>query len=186
LCAAFYAKPLCALTATGILRLTEGLTSNRDSLLTSPYIKETLIDGAIALVIVEGEARSNAATVSFFSEVAHYPAALWVSIEQSSFTHSLLSTTDKFTLAVLSQTQKQIAIDCGTTSGRDKDKVASLNTYKSPSGYLFLHGAIASTGCNVRERIDLEDHTVFVADIIESHLDSRAAHLRQLLMSDLS
>lgn len=155
-------------------------------LLDSPYIKQAVVDSAVALVIVEGESRPNAMTVSFFSEVAHHPTALWVSIARDSFTYSLLTKTDKFTLAVLSQNQKQIAIECGTKSGRDTDKSASLNTYTSPGGFLFLHGALASTGCTVRERVELEDHTIFVADIIESHLDSKSAHLRQLLISDFN
>jgi flavin reductase (DIM6/NTAB) family NADH-FMN oxidoreductase RutF len=152
----------------------------------SPYIKDALTNGAIALLIVEGETRPNAMTVSFFSEVAHHPTALWVSIDRTSFTYSLLAKTDRFTLAVLNQTQKQLALECGTSSGRDKDKSASLNMYKSPGGFLFLQGALASTGCNVRERIDLEEHTIFIADILESQLDSRSAHLRQLLLSDIN
>jgi flavin reductase (DIM6/NTAB) family NADH-FMN oxidoreductase RutF len=153
--------------------------------LINPYIADSIVESAVALVIVEAGSRSNAMTVSFFSEVAHHPAALWVSISPSTHTHSLIEETGRFTLAVLNQTQKSLALHCGTVSGRDHDKRAILDLYKSPGNFLFLRGALASTGCSLRESVPLGDHTMFVADILESHLDSRRAHLRQLLLSDL-
>jgi flavin reductase (DIM6/NTAB) family NADH-FMN oxidoreductase RutF len=144
-----------------------------------------VVESAVALVLVETQTTRNAMTVSFFSEVAHHPTALWVSIAKTTHTHSLLEQTSRFSLAVLNQNQRTLALECGTVSGKDHDKCGSLALYKSPSDFLFLHGALATTGCVVRQRVNLGDHTLFVADIIESHLDSRKAHLRQLLLSDL-
>jgi flavin reductase (DIM6/NTAB) family NADH-FMN oxidoreductase RutF len=125
-------------------------------------------------------------TTSFFSEVAHHPTALWVAISPKNYTYCLVQEAGRFTLAVLNEKQKDLALQCGTESGRDTDKCANLDTYQSPRGFIFLHGALASVGCSVRETVELEDHTIFIADIIESHLDSRKAHLRHLLLSDLS
>jgi flavin reductase (DIM6/NTAB) family NADH-FMN oxidoreductase RutF len=153
--------------------------------LASPYITDYCVESAVGLVIVEARDACNAMTVSFFSEVAHHPTSLWVSISTTTYTHSLIEETSRFTLAVLNQTQKAIALHCGTVSGKDHNKCANLDLYKSPGGFLFLRGALASTGCSVRQRVNLGDHALFVADIIESHLDSRKAHLRQLLLSDL-
>lgn len=144
-----------------------------------------MIESAVGLVLVKLGAASNAMTVSFFSEVAHHPTALWVSIEKSSHTHSLLEQTAEFSLIVLNQTQKDIAIACGTVSGRTRDKCADLDVYLNQSGFLFLGGALASTGCRIRQRLDVGDHTLFVGDIIECEIESRKSHLRQLLLSDL-
>jgi flavin reductase (DIM6/NTAB) family NADH-FMN oxidoreductase RutF len=154
-------------------------------LLTNPYVAGHVVESAVGLVLVESQEARNAMTVSFFSEVAHHPTALWVSISTQTYTHSLIEETNRFTLSVLSQKQRAIALKCGTVSGQQHDKCASLDLYKSPGGFLFLRGALASTGCSVRQRISLGDHTLYVADILESHLDSRSAHLRQLLLSDL-
>jgi flavin reductase (DIM6/NTAB) family NADH-FMN oxidoreductase RutF len=154
-------------------------------MLTTPYVTGSVIESAVGLVLVETGNNRNAMTVSFFSEVAHHPTALWVAISNKTYTHSLIEQTGRFTLAILNQKQKALALQCGTVSGRDQDKCATLDLYKSPNDFLFLRGALASTGCSVRQRVDLGDHTLFVADILESHLDSRKAHLRQLLLSDL-
>jgi flavin reductase (DIM6/NTAB) family NADH-FMN oxidoreductase RutF len=153
--------------------------------LISPYITNSVIESAVGLVLIKAGEISNAMTVSLFSEVAHHPTALWVSIHRDSYTHSLLREKPEFSLAVLNQTQKQVALACGTVSGRDQNKCLALDLYLNSSGFLFLQGALASTSCRVRQSVDLDDHTLFVADIIEAELESRTSHLRHLLLSDL-
>jgi flavin reductase (DIM6/NTAB) family NADH-FMN oxidoreductase RutF len=153
--------------------------------MTSPYITHSLIDSAVGLILVQARERLNAMAISFFSEVAHHPTALWAAIAPGTLTHSMIQETGRFSLAVLNQTQAQIAMMCGSVSGRQTDKCSRLDLHKSPSGFLFLAGALASTGCVVRHSGTTGDHTIFVADIIEAELDSTTLHLRQLLLSDL-
>lgn len=151
----------------------------------SPYITDSLIESAVGLIVVAAGQRRNAMTLSFFSEVAHHPTTLWVSVAQTAYTHSLIEEAGQFSLIVLNQTQKKIALACGTISGRDRDKCAALNLYRNPEGFLFLDQALASTACRVRHSVPIGEHTLFVADILEAELDSRTGHLRQLLLSDL-
>jgi flavin reductase (DIM6/NTAB) family NADH-FMN oxidoreductase RutF len=151
----------------------------------SPYLTSAIIESAVGLLLVKAGPRSNAMTISCFSEVAHHPTTLWISVAKTSYSHELIKETGRFSLAVLNQSQKAIAISCGTVSGRQQDKCASLDLYSSPAGLLFLRGALASTGCHVRQTVDIDDHNLFVADIVETNLDSRNAHLRHLLLSDL-
>lgn len=139
----------------------------------------------MGLVVVKTGNRANAMTVSFFSEVAHHPTSLWVSIARTSYTHTLLEEAGQFSLIVLNQTQKEVALTCGSVSGRDRDKCANLDLYPGPEGYLFLNGALASTACSVRQSVPVEDHTLFVADILQTEIESRKSYLRQLLLSDL-
>lgn len=152
--------------------------------MTSPYITDSIIPSIVGLVVVKTGDRTNAMTVSFFSEVAHHPTSLWVSIAKTSYTHSLLEEGGRFSLIVLNQTQKEIALGCGSVSGRDQDKCAALDLYPGPEGYLFLNGALASTACSVRQSVPVQDHTLFIADILQTEIESRKSHLRQLLLSD--
>ena len=151
----------------------------------SPYISTSVIESTVGLVIVKAGEIRNAMTVSFYSEVAHHPTALWISIAKSSFTHELLRQQPEFTLAVLNQKQINIANTCGSVSGRDQDKCSFLDLYETPQGFLFLRGALASTSSRVRDSVDLGEHTLFIANILETELESRTSHLRQLLLSDL-
>ncbi len=151
----------------------------------SPYISHSVIESAVGLVLVKAGEICNAMTVSLFSEVAHHPTALWVSINQDCYTHTLLQKQPDFSLVVLNQKQKEIALTCGTVSGREQDKCSRLDLYLNPSGFLFLRDALSSTSCRIRQSLDVDDHTLFVADILEVELESRRSHLRHLLLSDL-
>jgi flavin reductase (DIM6/NTAB) family NADH-FMN oxidoreductase RutF len=144
-----------------------------------------VVDAVVGLLIVEAAGQRNALTVSFFSESAHHPTSLWVSVRQSTLSHSLLTQTDRFSLAVLNRSPRHIAWLCGTISGRDRDKCASLQLYRSPRGFLFLHSALSSTACIVRRVHRTNDHNMFIGDIVEAEVDTGVAHRRQLLLSDL-
>ncbi len=144
-----------------------------------------MLPSIVGLVVVKTIDRANAMTVSFFSEVAHHPTSLWVSIAKTAYTHTLLEAVGRFSLIVLNQRQKEIALTCGSLSGRDRDKCASLDLYQGPEGFLFLSGALASTACQVRQSVSVGDHTLFIADILQCEIESRKSYLRQLLLSDL-
>ena len=151
----------------------------------SPYITDSVIESAVGLLLIEAGSHRNAMTISCFSEAAHHPATLWISVAKSTHSHALLSETGRFSLAVLNRNQRDIALQCGTVSGREHDKCASLDLYHNQEGFLFLRRALASTACSVRHSVEVGDHTLFVADILSSDLDSSSAHLRHLLISDL-
>ena len=150
----------------------------------SPYF-DGLTPAPVGLVLVNADGRRNASTVTFFSEVAHYPTAMWVSLNTSSLSHDLIRSCGAFTLSVLSRKQRDIAIACGTVSGRDADKCATLDVTETPGGFLYLLGAVASTACRVTQTVPLGDHTLFVANLIEGERDTRAARLGPLLSIDL-
>ena len=145
----------------------------------------TLMPAPVAIVIASAGDRRDASTVTFFSEVAHHPTSLWVSLNTSSLTHELVQESGEFTLSVLSRKQRDLALACGTISGRQADKCAGLDLVLTPRGFHYLVGAIASTACRVRRTISLGDHTVFIADMLEGERDTRAARLGPLLSIDV-
>ena len=110
---------------------------------------------------------------------------MWLSLDVSTFAHELIEAGGKFTLAVLNRRQGDLALRCGTASGRDTDKCAGLDLSETHGGFLYLAGAIASTACHVRRSISAGDHTVFIADLIEGERDTRSARLGPLLSIDL-
>ncbi len=153
--------------------------------LKTPYIADCIVESVVGLVLVMAKPQSNAMTVSFFSEVAHHPTSLWVSIAKTTYTHYLIEQIGRFSLVVLHQNQQKIALACGSRSGREIDKCSALDLYPGPDGFLFLNDGLASTACSVRHSVSVGDHTLFIADILESRINSRKSYLRQLLVSDL-
>ncbi len=151
----------------------------------SPYITGSIVDSPVALVITEAGDRPNAMTLSFFSEVSHYPTSLWISVAAGAYTHSLIEETGRFSLILLHQAQKQLALACGAVSGRDRDKCAGLHFHRGPEGYLYLADSLSSIACRVRSRTSAGDHTLFVADILAGEIETRNALRRHLLVRDL-
>jgi flavin reductase (DIM6/NTAB) family NADH-FMN oxidoreductase RutF len=154
--------------------------------LINPYLQQSVVESAVGLVVVETPSRRNAMTVSFFSEVAHYPASMWVSIARDSLTYSLLEEVGHFAFILLHQGQDALALSCGTCSGRERDKCAGLELYRFAERFLFLRDALTSTACRVRKLQDLGDHSLFIADILAGHVETRNTFARPLLLSDLS
>ncbi len=175
---------MCAAARVRPFGIPRAKVEGEDSL-TSPYITDSIVEGAVGLVIVNTQKASNAMTVSLFSEVAHHPTSLWVSIARKTYTHELIEQVGRFSVIILHRNQKDTALACGLKSGREFDKCAYLDLYPGPAGFLFLGDGMASTACSVRQSLPVGDHTLFIADILESRMNSRRSHLRQLLLSDL-
>ena len=151
----------------------------------SPYLDGAVLPAPVALVLVRSGAQRTATTVSFFSEVAHHPTSLWVSLSATSFAHELVLECGEFTLAILSRAQGAVARACGSVSGRHRDKCAELPLYESSSGVLYLAGSLSSTACRVRNTIPQGSHRVFIADMLEGDIDTRAVRVGHLLTTDL-
>ncbi len=119
-----------------------------------------------------------------FSEVAHHPTTLWVSVAKASFSHELLLADGRFSLAVLQERQAAWARACGLESGRSCDKAAELPLYREKDS-VHLDGALSSIVCRVTRTVDVDDHTLFLADILSAKTDTRNLSLRHLLTTDL-
>jgi flavin reductase (DIM6/NTAB) family NADH-FMN oxidoreductase RutF len=156
-----------------------------ESIRRSPYVTRAAVESPVGLVVVRVGERSNAMTVSFFSEVAHHPTSMWISIERQCYTHSLLKETNEFSFMTLHHRQTEIAVACGTESGRARDKCKGLALYDNGAGFLFLRGAMASTACRVFQSHPLGEHTLFLAHVLSGDMYQGRSSLRNLLISDL-
>lgn len=151
----------------------------------SPYVEGALLDGVVGLLVTETGGERNAMTVSCFSELAHHPTALWVSVATTSRTHELLLVGGTFSLSLLAADQGDVARTCGTVSGRELDKCAGLSLRAPRSPFWFLDGALTCTACEVYDRIPVGDHTIFLGTILFGEFDSRRKFRRHLLVADL-
>jgi flavin reductase (DIM6/NTAB) family NADH-FMN oxidoreductase RutF len=152
----------------------------------NPYIDRSVVVSPVGLVLTEWQGKRNAMTVSFFSEVAHHPTTLWMSIERSSYTHELIEASGHFTLVVLDDSQAAIARACGSVSGRMADKCGGLKLYHGPGEELYMEDAFASAACRVRSARRLDDRTLFIADILAGEFESSRSIHRHLLTTDLA
>jgi flavin reductase (DIM6/NTAB) family NADH-FMN oxidoreductase RutF len=153
--------------------------------MSSPYLNGAVVPSAVGLIITESGERRNAATITHFSEVAHHPVSLWVSIANGSLTSELILESGQFSLMVLHSGQQALALDCGTSSGRTRDKCSGLTLRRGPEGFLVLADSLAAIACRVISRHEIGDHTLFIAAILAGDYDTRTTMRRHLLTTDL-
>lgn len=144
-----------------------------------------IVESPVALVVAETETLRSAAAIHTFSEVAHHPTTLWVSLPVASGVRSLIEESGRFTLAVLQKKQAEIARHCLRASAPGCDNCGTLPLYRTRDGYLFLRGAQACVACRVRSRHPVGDHIIFIADLLFGDVDRGARPLRHLLVSDV-
>jgi flavin reductase (DIM6/NTAB) family NADH-FMN oxidoreductase RutF len=151
----------------------------------SPYLQGSVVDSPVGILLTEADDRRNAMTISFFSEVAHHPTSLWISIDPSCFSRELIDASGRFTLVVLHEGQAELAWQCGQTSGREIDKFSQLRTHRGPENFLYLDDAYAAAACRVRSRHTAGDHLLLVADILAGEVETRLSIRRPLLTRHL-
>jgi flavin reductase (DIM6/NTAB) family NADH-FMN oxidoreductase RutF len=150
------------------------------------YIDEAVHNGPVAILHAEHQGLSNLAAISFFSEVAHHPTSLWVSVETTSYSRELIQASGRFSLSVLHQGQAKLALHCGARSGRELDKCAGVALYHDPRGFHVVEDCLASAWCEVKSILPLGGHMLVIAGIVAGTINTKAAKVRHLLISDVA
>lgn len=153
----------------------------------SPYLTHAVVENAVALVTSSHAARKNVMTVSFFAESSHVPPLLRVAISPACLTHELITRSGWFGLSLLAEGQDELALTCGTISGRQLDKFAELRLRHrlTEHGVPLLLGCLTTSECQVVDRVEFGDHTLFLGRIRESFRQSGLSYRDALLVSHL-
>jgi flavin reductase (DIM6/NTAB) family NADH-FMN oxidoreductase RutF len=153
----------------------------------SPYVAQSVVDGGVALVTSAGRGLINVMTVSFFAESSHLPVLLRVALAPRSLTHELVSESGWFGLSVLCHGQEELALQCGSASGRELPKFERwrIRYYLSPHGVPLLRDALTTSECRVVTRVPLHDHTLFIGEVVASFTQTRQSFRDPLLVSEL-
>lgn len=154
---------------------------------TSPYLAHAVIDNGVALVTSAVESRCNVMTASFFAESSHIPVLVRVAIAPSCLTHDLIVTSGWFGLSLLSKGQEDLALSCGSMSGREVFKLQRLGLryHLGAHGVPLLPDCLTTSECRVIEQTALADHTLFTGEIVASFRQSKISYRETLLVSDL-
>lgn len=90
-------------------------------------------------------------------------------ISKPNLTHDLIYTSGVFTLHLLRHDQFELIYHLGMQSGRDVDKLATLETSDGKTGCPILKDCIAGFECKVVNAMDTGAATFFLGDVINIH-----------------
>jgi flavin reductase (DIM6/NTAB) family NADH-FMN oxidoreductase RutF len=98
---------------------------------------------------------------------------LAVAVSMSAYTHQSLEETGEFVLAWPGAGQEEIIAQAGECSGREVDKFATFELQTVPGQHLgvpLVEGCAAAFECVVVSQLELEDHSVFIGEIMGAHV----------------
>lgn len=131
----------------------------------------SLTHGVYVLGVHTSE-QDNLMTAAWLCQVSSSPAMLAVAVSNGHLTADLIQRAGAFTVSVLNSNQKDIALKCGTVSGRKADKTTLVNIDRNGSGIPVIHGSIAQMECRVVDTNTITgNHTIFIAQVTDAAFD---------------
>ncbi|HER00635.1 MAG TPA: flavin reductase family protein [candidate division Zixibacteria bacterium] len=123
---------------------------------------------------IEGE-KPNIITLSWVGICNSEPPMIGVGIRESRFTYHMVVEAGEFVVNIPGENQVKAADLCGNTSGRNKDKFAETGFTAIPADKVsapLIKECPINMECVVKHSIKLGSHDYFIAEIVETHVNS--------------
>jgi flavin reductase (DIM6/NTAB) family NADH-FMN oxidoreductase RutF len=108
-------------------------------------------------------------TASFVMPVSFEPKLLAFSISPHRYTYENLKEVPEFGINVLEKEQREIAIICGTRSGREADKFEIAKITKEDSKFIkppLVKECPISLECKVEQMVEAGDHFIVIGRVV--------------------
>lgn len=125
------------------------------------------------LVSCVGKAgKPNVTTVAWAMPASKEPPLVAISLVQTHHSHALIQESGEFVLNVPTLELLQAVYACGSLTGRSFDKFKKANLTPMPAKRVkapAIRECIAHLECEVVDKLEVGDHTVFVGKILEAY-----------------
>lgn len=137
---------------------------------------EMIFHGPTVLIGVRNGAKSkfNLFAVSWITPCSIEPPLVAISVNPKNFSHELIKNTGEFTVNIPNISFLDKLHFCGTSSGRDIDKIEKLSLTPVEAQILktpLIEECIAHLECKVIQNIDVGDHTLFIAEVLAASVN---------------
>jgi flavin reductase (DIM6/NTAB) family NADH-FMN oxidoreductase RutF len=117
------------------------------------------------------EDKLNGLTVAWVSQASMKPIMVSIAIHKPWYSHELLSKSEYFAIHVLADDQIDIGKHFGYKSGRDSNKLESIDWSPKYKGVPVIEGCKAVLGCRKIKQVSAGDHTIFIGVVEYSEVD---------------
>lgn len=109
--------------------------------------------------------KDNLMTAAWLCQVSSSPAMIAVAVSKGHLTSDLMEQAKVFSVSVLNDQQKSVALACGKVSGRTEDKLKLVETCTGDDQIPLIAHAAAWMKCRVVQTVLASDHKVFFAQV---------------------
>ncbi|MGM0651241.1 MAG: flavin reductase family protein [Bacillota bacterium] len=128
-----------------------------------------------ALIGCGNESEKNIITLAWVGVVNSSPPMITAAVRPNRHSYQIIKESEEFTVNLPNKTQVELADGCGTLSGRDLNKFEHFKV-TAEQGTLKQAPMIAecpvSMECKLEHTLELASHTVFIAEVVSSYVDS--------------
>lgn len=135
------------------------------------------------------DGKPNAMCCSSVTQVTYSPARIAVAVNKNNLTHDYIKQSGVFSLSLLGKSQSRIAHHFGRNSGKQINKFEQYNQKTGKTGSPIVEECPGYYDCQVDHSatIDLDSHSLFVANVVEASVDSHEPLLTYLdYLGDMS
>jgi flavin reductase (DIM6/NTAB) family NADH-FMN oxidoreductase RutF len=115
--------------------------------------------------------RRNAMTLNWATQVSFDPKLIGVSVEQTAFTHELISEGGVFSLNILDREDRAIVRKFVKPVEVDAEAMTlnGFSFHDGRTGAPVLDQAVAYADCEVRQAVECGGHTLFIGEVVDSN-----------------
>ncbi len=128
-----------------------------------------------ALIGCGNESEKNIITLAWVGVVNSSPPMITAAVRPNRHSYQIIKDSGEFTINLPKKDQVELADGCGTLSGRDLNKFEHFKV-TAEKGTLNQAPMIAecpiSMECRLEHTVELGSHTVFIAEVVSSYVDS--------------
>lgn len=142
-----------------------------------------------ATVMGRDVTKDDIITVAWHMPTSFNPVLYAISIGKTRFSHTLINNSKAFIVNFIPSSLEQKAVLCGTHSGQHIDKFKLAGFTRQEAHYLDcprIKEAIGFVECEVINKIDTGDHTIFVGKVLTSEMVRQSPRLYHMEGSDFT
>lgn len=142
------------------------------------------LGNTVTLITSEYKGEKDVTTIAWISRISNVPPLVMISISPERYIHQLISDSNEFNVAIISEESMDLAINCGTKTGYNLDKFKEYDIEFEKGNIVsapILKGALVNLECKVTESRVAGDHTIFIGEVISAHETKEG---KQVILTD--
>jgi flavin reductase (DIM6/NTAB) family NADH-FMN oxidoreductase RutF len=109
-------------------------------------------------------------TANSFSSVSLDPPLVLVCVDRRNRTHEYLQGEGVFGIHILSEGQQELSERCAGRRGEGGNQLHDVAHHEGAAGAPILEDCLASLECRLLHTYEGGDHTIFVGEVVSSHV----------------
>ncbi len=110
--------------------------------------------------------RRNGMTLNWITQLAFEPKLLGIAVENTSFTHELISNGQVFAVSFIDREQREIVRKFTKRVEVEGQTMNGYGFHDGMTGAPILDDAVAFLECELRNQVETGDHTLFIGEVV--------------------